>query len=74
MSDGAYYDFLVEYPFDGAMWGLTISARTQDEAVARIKQMPWATVKGRVVMKVPLKEGGFFGQLFKAFLKRRGYR
>lgn len=49
-----YRDYLVEYPFDGATWALTISAQSHAEAEARVKALPWATVKGELAVVIPL--------------------
>jgi hypothetical protein len=55
-----YKDFLCEYPFDGATWGMTIKARSHQEAQERIKQMPWAVVKGEEMMRIPTGPQGFW--------------
>jgi hypothetical protein len=49
-----YKDFLCEYPFDGGEWGFIIKARSHEEAQARIKQMPWAKVRGEQMMVIPV--------------------
>jgi hypothetical protein len=41
-----YRDYLCEYPFEGDWWCFKITAKSNEEALARIKQMPWAVVKG----------------------------
>jgi hypothetical protein len=48
-----YKPFLCEYPFDGMTWSFEIMARSQSDAEARVKAMPWASVKGELVARIP---------------------
>ena len=50
MADDEYSDFLCEYPFEGDWWGFKVTAKSHEEAQARLKQMPWAVVKGKHMM------------------------
>lgn len=52
MSDDSK-DFLCEYPFQGGRWAFTIKATSHDEAIARLKQMPWAEVLGEIGYRIP---------------------
>jgi hypothetical protein len=48
-----YKPFLCEYPFDDGVWSFEIMARSQSDAEARIRAMPWASVKGELVARIP---------------------
>jgi hypothetical protein len=49
-----YKTYTCEYPFEGGRWVFTIKARSFEEADARLKQMPWATVSGELMMTLPV--------------------
>lgn len=56
--------FLCEYPFQDGWWCFEIKATSHQEAVERLKAMPWATVKGEQFAKIKVPGGGFFARLF----------
>lgn len=51
-----YQTYTCEYPFNGGRWGFTIQATSHEEAEARMKQMPWGKVNGRLVAVIPANE------------------
>jgi hypothetical protein len=45
--------FLFEYEFEGATFGFTIEAETQDRALWRLSAMQYATVLGEMQAAIP---------------------
>lgn len=64
-----YKTFLFSYHYDGSEWELPITARTLEEARARLARLGYATFKGEIMMTIPVssKSGSFFGRLFESF-------
>lgn len=46
-------DYLFEYSYQGARWGFTILATSQEDAQARFKALGWAEFKGGPCKKIP---------------------
>lgn len=67
MNNQTYKDFQCEYPFAGSTWGFKIAATSHAEAVARIKQMPFAKVKGEIKMIIPLGPERLWRKVFRLF-------
>ncbi len=53
-----YRDFLFDYSFDGHRWSVTITARSAEEAKARINSLAWATYTGELLFTVPATPAG----------------
>ena len=58
---------LFEYRFNGSDYGIEIKAANAEEAEARLKALPWAQYKGRIVATVPAGSRRAFR--FAAFLR-----
>lgn len=67
MSD-QWKDYLCSYPFgrNGAQWSLTIRARSEAEALERLKAIGgWGTVDGQLMATIPAYPGaGLFVRAF----------
>lgn len=63
--------YLFEYRHDGAEWGLEITALSPEDAKARLKVIPWATLKGEVVLKGKLPDVSVFGRWWSALVGSR---
>lgn len=50
-------EYLCEYPFNGQTWCFRIWAESHQEAQDRLRAMPWASVKGRLMAIVPVSPG-----------------
>jgi hypothetical protein len=66
-----FKDYLFEYRYEGAEWGLTISAKNAHDAKERIKSLGLATYKGEVVAMIPVSLGVFakVAAMVRNFLK-----
>ena len=56
-QDVEYKTYLFRYRHDGAEWGLEIVARDQKDAKARLAKLPYATLDGELVARVPATLG-----------------
>jgi hypothetical protein len=65
-SDDKFNRYLFEYRHDGSEWGIEIQARSQREALDRIKALTWARYKGEIVAKVPVPGAGLIGRIIRA--------
>jgi hypothetical protein len=77
MPDLPEEKYLFEYEHNGQWWGLTIPARSEEEASARVKKMGNAIYKGRIgtmvtVSAVAAAPNGFFVRL--VFLWKNWWR
>ena len=52
-----YSNFIFEYYHDGAWWSFTIPARSEQDAVDRVKKLPLAKYLGTVEMEIPVNAG-----------------
>lgn len=52
-----YTGYLFEYRHAGTKWGLTIPAVSEEDAIARIHSIQYATLLGTEVMRIPVKTG-----------------
>lgn len=66
-------EFLFNYRFDGADWGVTIFADSEAEAREKIKAVALARYEGEVYMKIPVALS-LFGLLPRAIRWLRGRR
>ena len=55
--DSEHKTFLVRYRYEGAEWGLQISARDFDDAKARLAFLPYANIDGELAMTLPTSTG-----------------
>lgn len=61
-------DYLFEYNFEGATYGLTIRAGSLDEAKRRLAAAgSWGVYKGEVKMVIPVPAGGFLLRIVNFF-------
>jgi hypothetical protein len=49
--------YLVEYYHEGAFWGIIIDAQSFDDAEARVRQLQYAKLLGRVGAEIPVRLG-----------------
>lgn len=63
--DPDYKEFLFEYEHEGGTWNITIKARDQEDAIARMKRMSLARYCGEVVLKVKIPFDSFLTKLFR---------
>ncbi len=49
--------FLIEYPFNGAMYGESIHAQNLAEANERLKAIPWGKISGELHATIEGPEG-----------------
>jgi hypothetical protein len=47
-----YNRYLFEYRFDGAEWGIEITAKSPDEARDRLQALNWARYKGQIAARI----------------------
>ena len=60
-----YNKFLFEYYHDGAWWSFTLPARSEQEAIERIKKMPHAKLLGVVDAEIPANAAsGLFARAY----------
>jgi len=57
LNDGTLKTFLVSYRHDGAEWGLELKALSLQDARARLARLPYATLDGELVARVPAPLG-----------------
>lgn len=57
MSTSGSKTYLVRYRHDGAEWVLELTANNLDDAKARLAKLPYATIDGELVTKVPAALG-----------------
>lgn len=55
--------YLFEYRYDDAEWGLEIWAHDENEAMDRLKALPWARLQGEVSMSVRIPRTPLIGLL-----------
>ncbi len=53
-----FKDYLFEYRFEDALWGITIKARSADEAHQRVSALTWAQYRGEIFATVHVPGGG----------------
>jgi hypothetical protein len=70
MSDDGYQRYLFEYRFDGAEWGIEITARSPQEAKERIAALTWARYKGEIKTKIPVPGAGLIQRITARWLNR----
>lgn len=63
MPDSSYKRYLFEYRYEDAEWALEIPARSEAEARARLKVLPWAQYRGEAVMTVRIPHTPVSGAL-----------
>jgi hypothetical protein len=54
LPESEYKTYLFTYRYDGAEWGITLMARTADEAKARLARLSYATYDGEVMTMIPV--------------------
>lgn len=59
MREDTYKTFAIRYRHDGAEWAIQLPARDYEDAKARLARLPYATIDGEMVMRLP----GFTGPL-----------
>lgn len=59
-------EFLFNYRFDGADWGITIFARDAAEAREKIRAVGMARYEGAVQAKVPVPGAGLIARILGA--------
>lgn len=52
-----YRTFLFSYRHEGSVWCLEIKARDQEDARARLAKLPYATLDGELMAKIPVRSG-----------------
>lgn len=57
MVDETHKTFVIRYRHDGAEWGIELPARDFDDAKARLARLPYATIDGELIMKLPAATG-----------------
>lgn len=57
--DKATREFLFNYRFGGAEWGISIFAADPAEAKEKIKAVAFARYEGELAMRIPAALGGF---------------
>lgn len=58
MSEQAdYSEHLFSYSFDGAIWGFSIMAKSEDDAKHRLKALAWAKYDGEIMARIPAVAG-----------------
>jgi len=57
MNDDTLKTFLVSYRHDGSEWGLELKARDFQDARVRLARLPYATLDGELVARVPATLG-----------------
>ena len=55
--ESGYREYAFEYYHDGKLWDLTIAARSEEDAIARTKQIYYARLLGIEVMEIPASLG-----------------
>ena len=56
MSENGFSRYLFEYPYEGSTWAVEVIARDPDDALARIKAMPWARLKGEIAFSASVPD------------------
>lgn len=57
-----FHDYLFEYRFDGAWWGITIKARSELEAKQRLSALAWARYRGQIFSTIHVPCGGLISK------------
>jgi hypothetical protein len=76
VSGEKYNQYLFEYRFNDAHWGIEITATSPMEAKERLKALAWAQYKGEVAMKIAVPGGSWVERIMTRFrqytAERRG--
>jgi hypothetical protein len=62
-SEGGYNQYLFEYRFDDSEWGLTITAKSPEEARERLKSISWAQYRGEIAAIIPIPGAGLLSRI-----------
>jgi hypothetical protein len=62
-SEGDYGRYLFEYRFGDSEWGLTVTAKSPEEARERLKSISWARYKGEVAAIIPIPGAGLLKRI-----------
>jgi hypothetical protein len=76
VGDKKYNQYLFEYRFNDAHWGIEITATSPVEAKERLKALAWANYKGEVAMKLAVPGASLIERIMTRFrqytAERRG--
>lgn len=68
MSESQQFNrYLFEYRHEGSEWALEVRARDIDDAKARLKAMPWAQLKGEIVLQGSIPGASLFSLWTRLF-------
>lgn len=67
VSVGGYGRYLFEYRFEGAEWGIEITAKSPEEARARMGALTWAHYRGEIAAKIPVPGAGLIERVAARF-------
>ena len=57
LENEKYETFLLRYRFEGQEWGFEIKAKDLAEAKARLTQLPFARLDGKLIARIPFAAG-----------------
>lgn len=63
-------EFLFEYRFDGAVYGLPVSAQSIEDARRKVSAMALASYKGEIAATIPASLGGIIQRVAKLMRSR----
>jgi len=55
--DQSFSKYLFEYYHDGAQWSIVIPASSEEDAMERIRKMPYARLLGTLDTETPVRSG-----------------